>query len=339
MDLKQFAARLRLSPTTVSRVLSGRAAEHRISAETQARVHAAAAKIPLSINHQARSLRLQSTRAIGLIVPDISNPWFAAFAQQVEKAVRARGYSVLLADSREEESLEIESISLMRNHRVDGFIIAPVRGQGEHLVRMARERNRFVLVDRAAPDEGVSSVVLDNAGAAQAAVQLLADAGHRRIGCIRGRPESYVDRERVRGFRAGLRKLSASDTAALIAGEDYGVESGRAATRNLFAQARPPTALVALSNLLALGALEALDELGRRIPDDVSIVSFDEQPWAAHLSPPLTTIAQPVRELGDLATQLLFEQIEARRRTIVPRRVVLPYSIKERGSIGPVRRK
>lgn len=334
MDLKQLAERLKLSPTTVSRVLNGKADAYRIGKETQARVRAAAEKFAISVNQQARSLRLQSTQAVGLIVPDISNPWFAALAQQVEHSVRARGYSVLLADSREDERVEIESLGLMRRHRVDGLIVAPVGGEGGHLVELAKQTHRVVLVDRVARKIEADSVVLDNAGAAKAGVGLLGNAGHRGIACLRGRAASYVDRERVKGFTAALAERKLPVRAEWIAGEDYTVASGRDAMRTLLGGRERPTAVLALSNVLALGALEALREAGLRAPEDVSIVSFDEQPWAAFLSPPLTTIAQPVREMGELAVRCLFERLGQKRRRNPPQRTVLPFSIQERGSVA-----
>ncbi|MBC8009132.1 MAG: substrate-binding domain-containing protein, partial [Burkholderiales bacterium] len=159
-------------------------------------------------------------------------------------------------------------------------------------------------------------------------------AGHRRIACLQGLPASIANGERVAGYRAELKALGLRAAAAWLDGGDYTVESGRSGTELLLALREPPTAILALGNLLALGALEALRVAGRRVPADVSVVSFDEQPWAASLAPPLTTIAQPVADMGSAAMRLLFTGLDAKAASAPSARVVLPFTVIERESVG-----
>jgi LacI family transcriptional regulator len=335
MNLTQLADHLGLSPATVSRVLGGRAAEHRIGRATQARIERAARQLGVTINQQARGLRLRATHTLGLVAPDISNPFFAAFCREMELQARARGYSVLVADSQESVDVERELVRLMLSRNVDGLVVAPVTGRGAHLEELARAVKPLVLVDRVAPGVRAPAVVLDNVAAARAGVRLLAQAGHREIACLQGVPDSTANRERVQGFRAGLAALGLPWRTARLAGGAYSVASGREGTRRLLAQPRRPTAIIALGNLLALGALEALHGAGVRVPEEMSLLSFDEQPWAASLAPPLTTIAQPVQRMAQRSIDLLFRRLAPRRsrRQTVPR-VVLPFTIIRRESVA-----
>jgi DNA-binding LacI/PurR family transcriptional regulator len=182
----------------------------------------------------------------------------------------------------------------------------------------------------------VPAVVLDNFGAARAGVRLLAAAGHRRIACLQGVATSAADRERVLGYRAALKNLGLRPHRAWLAGGDYSVDSGRQGTAQLLALTPRPTAILALGNLLALGAIEALRGAGVVVPDEMSLVSFDEQPWAASLSPALTTIAQPVNEMAIAAVELLFRRLEGKLSARTPRRITLPFTIIERGSLAKI---
>lgn len=334
MNLKQLAQHLGVSPATVSRVLGGKSAAYRIGTATQQKILAAAQDLGVTVNHQARGLRLRTTHTLGLIVPDISNPFFAAFCRRVEQVARPRGYSVLVADSQESTEVERDVLQLMRSRSVDGLIIAPVSGQGEHLKQLIRAGQPLVLVDRVAPGLRAPSVVLDNVGAARAGVRLLAAAGHRQIACLQGLPGSAANQERVSGYRAELTKLGLRAPSAWITGGDYTVESGRLGTLELLRQKQRPTAILALGNLLALGALEAARAAGLSVPGQVSLVSFDEQPWAAALSPALTTISQPVDEMGEQTMALLFRSLSG-SAPAKPPRIVLPFSIMARASVTP----
>lgn len=335
--LKALAASTGLSVSTVSRVLSGKAAAYRISAETEARVRQAAGRQGIVVNEVARGLRLRTTLTLGLVIPDISNPFFAALARHVERLARARGYSVLLADSQERNEVEVEAVRLMRSRRVDGLVVAPVGLDAAHLQPLCQEGWPLVLVDRLCPELDCPGVTADNRAGAQLAVQHLLQRGHRRIACLQGLPEVSANQERVRGYREALAEAGLPIEDDLLIGGDYRIETGREAVRRRFADpCRRPTALLALGNLIALGALQALRELHLAVPGQVSLISFDEQPWAELIDPPLTTVSQPIEALAAQAMERLFAQLQpgaAPLRSPGPT-VRLPVRLIERGSVG-----
>lgn len=332
--LKHLAETTGLSVSTVSRVLSGKAAAYRISKETQARVHQAAGQQGIVVNEVARGLRLRTTQTIGLIIPDVSNPFFAALARHVEHLARARGYSVLLADSQESSEVEAESVRLMRSRRVDGLVVAPVGLDSQHLQPLSDERWPLVLVDRVPSDFNGHGVTCNNHEGARLAVEHLIQQGHKRIVCLQGLPDSSANLERVRGYREALKKARLPVDETLVIGHDYAIETGREAVQKLFAgKPNRPTAILALGNLIALGALQALRALRLKVPRHVSLISFDEQPWAELIDPPLTTISQPIEALAEHAMELLFQQLQSKDLIQKAPTRRLPVILIQRGSV------
>lgn len=332
--LKHLAEATGLSVSTVSRVLSGKADAYRISTETQERVRQAAGSHGIVVNEVARGLRLRTTQTIGLIIPDISNPFFAALARHVEHLARAQGYSVLLADSQENTDVEAESVRLMRSRRVDGLVIAPVGLDSTRLRPPGAESLPLVLVDRIPSDYSGPGVTCDNKEAARMATRHLIDHGHRRIVCLQGLPGSSANQDRVLGYKQALKEAAIPVDESLIIGHDYAIETGREAVQRLFTHLSPaPTALLALGNLIALGALQALRSLQLSVPNQVSLVSFDEQPWAELIDPPLTTLSQPVEALAEKAMDLLFQQFQA-GSALPTQRAHLPVSLISRNSVS-----
>ena len=333
--MKDLASSLGLSVSTVSRVLSGRAEQNRIAPATRARILASAAELGVIVDQQARGLRLRQTLTIGLVIPDIANPFFASFAGAVEKVARAAGYTVLLCDSQESTSIEMEAVHLLQARRVDGMLVAPVGESHAHLLPVQRAGIPLVLADRVFPQWDVPSVVVDNFGGARLAVNHLVGCGHRRIGCVQGLPASYSNRERLRGYQAGLGDAGLEFDPRLLSGSDFTADGGYRATLELCRNPPSrPTALFALGSLLALGALRAIHESGLTVPRDISVVAFDEQPWAEFLSPSLTTVAQPVEALATEAfARLLAAMQPASPPPLAPAVNVLPVTLLPRESV------
>lgn len=345
--LKQLAETTGLSVSTISRVLNGKAAAARISEATRERVLRAAADRGVVINALARGLRLRSTQTLGLLIPDISNPFFSALARQVERASRARGYSVLLGDSEEDAGVEADNLRLMQSRRVDGLIVAPVGGETSHLSDTLTTGLPLVLVDRVPPGLKAPGVAADNSAGAALAVEHLAAAGHRDIGCVQGLAASSTNAARVSGFREAMKNRDLPVPATRLVGRDYTLESARQEAHRLLSRSPRPSAVVALGNLIALGVLHAARDLGLRVPDNLSLVSFDDQPWAEWISPPLTTVAQPVEELGTRAMELFFDQVQANREEGSPentkearnQQLTLPMTLIERNSVRKAKEK
>jgi len=337
--LKLLAERTGVSVSTVSRVLSGKAEKARISEKTRDLVMKEAKLQGIVVNEVARSLRLQTTHTVGLLIPDISNPFFAALARQAARASRERGYSVLLCDCEEDTEVEARNVMLMRSRRVDGLVIAPVGGRHEHLEAVMAAGTPLVLLDRIFPDLAVPGVAADNAAGAALAVNHLIKAGHKRIGCLQGLPESSTNAARVDGFLETMQRNHLPVPGSWVTGRDYTLESARNDALGLLSQKERPTAIVALGNIIALGVLHAARELRLKVPDDLSLVSFDDQPWAELISPPLTTVDQPVDMLGERAMELFFKILDDSKAGIKnsATRIVLPMRLIERGSVKPLK--
>ena len=309
--LKCIGDKLNVSVSTVSRVLSGQGKRYRISKKTEAAVLAEAKRLDFSPNQLARGLRLKRTHTLGLVIPDISNPFFASLARYVELEARKSGYAVFLCDSEERTDIEVASVKLMQSHKVDGIITSPVGQSSEHLSALCQAGLPIVIVDRYFPQMNLPFVTSDNFDGALQGVSHLIENGHKNIACIQGLPTSAPNIDRVNGYKAALSEHHVKLQDNLIIGDDFGKRNGYISTKLLLKRAPRPTALFSVGNLITLGALQAIAEEGLKVPDDISLVSFDEQPYFAFLSTPMTTIAQQVETMGQIAVSLLLGQIDA----------------------------
>ncbi len=308
-NIKELAGKLGVSVTTVSRVLNGKSEKFRISKSTRRKVLEAARKYHYSPNRIARGLKLEKTETIGLIIPDIANPYFGSIAKTIEMEAHKSGYSIILSDSLDDINTEAELLQLLTGRKVDGIIIAPTGKSSKHVTEIQEQGIPVVVIDRYFPDANLPFVTTDNYTGAFLAVQHLIEMGHRRIACIQGINGISANNERVRGYKEVLQKNNLEVDEALILGIDFGEKNGYIQTQKVLALTNRPTAIFALSNLISLGTLRALKEAGLTVPDDISIVSFDEQPYSAFLACPMTTVEQPREKIGRLAFDFLLKMI------------------------------
>ena len=332
--LQCIADRSGVSVTTISRVLSGQADRYRISKQTEAAVRQIAKEVNFVPNQLARGLRLKKTLKVGLVIPDVSNPFFAGIARQVTLGARKHEYSVVLCDSQDNIDLELRSLALLQSQHVEGVVLCPVGQSGEHLAQFSGGRLPIVLVDRFFEDLPIPYVSSDNAGGARQATEHLLANGHRRIACLQGLPNTSPNESRVRGYKEALSRHQVPFEEALVVGDSFSEQSGYIETKLLLRNEPGITAILALSNLNALGCIRALAEEKRRIPEDISIVSFDDPPYAAYLATPMTSVAQSYSEMGDVAVKLLFDQIQSTRGQprggiLIPTSLVVRESVKQ----------
>ena len=288
--LQQIADQSGVSVSTISRILSGQAGRYRISKKTETAVLALARKVNFVPNQLARGLRLKKTLSIGLVIPDISNPFFAGIAQQVALGTHKHGYSVILCDSQDSVELEAQSLALLQSRSIEGVVLCPVGQSAKHLTAYEDGGLPMVLVDRYFPDISIPFVSSDNVAGARLATELLISHGHRRIICLTGLRGTSPNEFRIQGYKEALAKHQIPLDASLIVGDSFNEESGYIETKLLLRTQPDARAILALSNLNALGAVRALAEEKRKIPDDISIISFDDPPYAPYLSPPMTTV-------------------------------------------------
>ncbi|MEO1263309.1 MAG: LacI family DNA-binding transcriptional regulator [Bacteroidota bacterium] len=326
ITIKQIADMLNISSTTVSRVLNGRARQYRISERTEQLVREAAEKHHFQPNQIALNLRLNKTNTIGLVIPDISNPFFANLARTAETALRLRDKMILLCDTNDDTVREKESLQLLMGRKVDGLLVAPVGLSGSHFESFTHIPTVFI--DRYFTELPIPFVATDNFQGAYEATEYLIKKGHRHITCIQGLELTVSNRERVKGFTEAMKDHGLPMLDDQVVGDDFSIANGHSAMLKLASKNRP-TAIFALNNQIAIGAMQAIHELGLRIPQDVSIISFDEQPYFELTAPPVTTVRQPVAEIGEAAVQSLFDLMEG--KNVVPK--LLPPALIERKSV------
>ncbi|MEA1897495.1 MAG: LacI family DNA-binding transcriptional regulator [Bacteroidota bacterium] len=327
ITIKELAKLLDLSPTTVSRVLSGNAKKYRISDATEKLVKKTAKQYQYEPNQIARNLRLKETNTIGLVIPDISNLFFANLARIIEIELRKRGKLILLSDTHDNSDLEIETLMFLFGKKVDGMLIAPVGLKSEHLQRFTHVP--MVMIDRYFTKLSVPYVSTDNFAGAYVATEYLINKNHSQIACIQGLVNAISNKERVRGFQKAIDDYGISSENIKIWGTDFSIENGYNTAKKLLVQASPPTAIFTLGNQIAIGAMRAIKENGLKIPKDISIISFDDQAYFDLTSPPLTTIRQPIDLIGQEAVRILFDLIDGKKTESK----LLPAKLIERSSV------
>jgi LacI family transcriptional regulator len=344
-DVAQAAG---VSTATAARALGGYGS---VREETRQRVQAAAAELGYRANSLARSLITGSTNTIGVVLADIENSFFARALRGIADTAHTEGFEVVLVNSDEDLGNERNAVRVLTEKRVDGLVVCPADARDtSHLRGVLNAGIPLVLLDRRVPRLAADVAGIDNHAAARAATAHLLAAGHKRIGLLTGGDPSLTEALHVSGL-VGVERLAATTVGtraagyrdallaagvpvdpALVSVEGFHREEAAAATRRLLELPEPPTAILALDSLLALGVLQALRDRGLSCPEDVSLVGFDDAEWAVVTSPPLTVVAQPVYEIGVEACRLLLRRMQG--GTHRPVRKVMPAELIVRESVG-----
>lgn len=332
VTLNDIADLAGVSVSTVSRVLNNKAAKYRISPETESVILEAAKKLNYRPNQIARGLRLKKTNTVGIIAPDISNPFFAYIIKRVQNLAHNLGYSVVVCNTDENLDQEIEHVNVMYRNRVDGLIAMPVGQEYNHYAEWFERGRPLVLLDRCFDAINASSVVVDNHTGSFEAVEHLIRHGHERIAFIQGLPGTYTNNERLRGYRDALSKHDIPYDSELVVGGDFREENGYMEAKLLLTSSEPPTAIFATSDLITLGALKAITEEGLSIPEDISLIMFDDFDFAPYLRCPVTAVRQPKEMMGEMAVKLLSEELSGPRRD--GKRIVLKTTLVVRDSVA-----
>ncbi|MEO6244939.1 MAG: LacI family DNA-binding transcriptional regulator [Opitutaceae bacterium] len=307
-SLHEVAARANVSIATVSRVLNK---SDKVVPATRARVEQALRDLNYRPSRVARRLRMKDGRAhlVGLIIPDIQNPFYAEIARGVEDAAYASEYALLLCNSDENPDKERFYLDVMRAESVDGIILPPFDDTDVAVIETVKTGMPVVCVDRSLANLKTDLVEVDNYQGAIKAVNHLIDRGHTGIALIEGRTGVSTSRERRRGYLDALATRGIAPRTEFMRAGDFKQESGHVLTRELLALPEPPTALFVCNNLMTVGALAALHHAGRRVPQELGLVGFDDLPWAEALDPPPTVVRQPAYEVGRQAMELLLKRI------------------------------
>jgi DNA-binding LacI/PurR family transcriptional regulator len=265
----------------------------------------------------ARRLRMEATQILGLIISDITNPFFTSVVRGIEDVAYANQYSLLLCNSDEDPARESLYVDVLQAERVAGIIISPADENSTSCEPLLRNDVPVTVMDRRLRQFDVDTVLVDNVKGAYQATSHLIRLGHRRIGLIGGPSRITTGRERQEGYEKALTEHGLELNQRLIKIGDFKQDSGYQRACELLEMADLPTAIFAANNLMTLGALNAIHEKGLNIPQDIAIVGFDDMPWAPSLDPPLTAVSQPTYELGCTAANLLLQRIADKGREIV----------------------
>jgi len=306
ITIKEIAREAGVSISTVSRVINSTTP---VSESLKSRVIKAIEKLGYTPDHIARGLRKGQTGVVGFVLPDISNPFFATTARGAEDFLRCKGYVLMFCDSDQNELQETEALKMLLSRRVDGLLFTGT-GQYNKLIDQYRERQiPVVFLDRIYnSSQNISYVVADNIGGMRKLVDYLVETGHKSFALLNGNKQVHTAQDRYVGFTESLENHGLKNYTVVFG--EFTYESGKSMVRSLTSI---PDAIVCGNDLIAYGAIEELELMGYRVPEDVSVTGFDDIPFSKHYKPPLTTVKQPAYEMGKKAAEMLLKMMKTRK--------------------------
>jgi len=320
--IKEIADRARVSIGTVSNVINGTAV---VSIRRRERVLAAIRELDYHPNHVARSLKLRTTRMLGMVISDITNPFFPQLVRGAEDVALKHNYLLITFNTDDNLERERQVLSVLRQRRVDGvlLVVAPNAGNDSHIRDTLKSGVPTVCLDRLPAGIEIDSVTVDNVGGARTCVKHLIAMGHRGIAILTGPARLQTAAERLQGYKEALIEAGLPIDPGMIREGDFRVESGYHLGRELLAGAGRPTAVFVGNNMMSLGLLRAVGELGLHCPEDIAVAIFDDFPFADAFRPRLTAVAQPAYSIGYRGAELLIERIEKKLVDPTPVRIRL----------------
>ena len=306
--MKDVATAAGVSIATVSATLSGASF---VSPELQARVNAAIAALGYERNSMASGLKRGTSSLIGLIVSDVTNPFFTEFVDHVQNQAREAGFSVLLGISNHDVAREAGLLRLMRSHQAAGTILCPAGGIVDYAPeRLGLGRMKLAAADNASSDLDFDTVTMDNRKAAMLAMAHILSFGHRRIATMAGRAGQMVSRQRLDGFHDALAAHGLQADPALVRHGDFRIEDAFRSTQEILALPERPTALFVANNLMLIGVMKALAEARVAVPWEMSVASIDDFPWGSAFMPALTVVRQPIAAMATAALNRLLQRMD-----------------------------
>jgi len=323
-----------VSVSTAARVLSG----HGYAAEgTRRRVLEAAKELGYVPNQIARSLRTRQSNLVGLLIGDVENSFYSVIAKNVEAVAKDAGYHVVLCNSDDDPTSELEYLKLLEAMQVDALVVTPTTKNRRALANLIDQGMVIVQVDRRVERLAADAILVDNEAGAVSAVTSLIDAGHTEIGILAGDVEVPTARQRLAGYERALGERGIPIRPELITTGSFHREHAIEDATELIRAEPPPTAVFAANNILAEALLIALDHEGLRVPRDVSVVAFDDVQWMSMVEPAVTAVRQPIADIARSAAELVFRRLREGRDGR-PSTVVFRTELVERASVGPPRR-
>lgn len=331
--IRDVARRAGVSPTTVSHVIN---ASRNVDPRTAARVQAAITELKYHPNALARSMRRGQTHTIGVVLPDISNPFFGDLARQIEGEMFEAGYSAIICNTDGDTDKELRYLDVLLSKKVDGLVLIAANQPSDRLRHIIEVGPTTVVVDRALDDLPTSHVVVANHRGGQVAGEHLLELGHRDIGVVAGPGGLGTSAQRLEGFRHALARADIVVEDRHVFHGDFKAASGRIALHEWMAEDALPTAVFAENDMMALGLLSAAHSAGVQVPGRLSVVGFDGIAFTAESSPALTTVAQSTARMASVTVTLLLDHLKDSQAP--PQCVELPVELLVRGSTAPLLR-
>jgi LacI family transcriptional regulator len=334
-NIRSVAERAGVSTASVSRYLNGKT----VSPAAEKRILAAVQELGYAPSHVARSLKLRRTMTIGMVIPDITNPFFPAVVRGVEDTARQAGFALVLMNADEDADREWDCLRALQSQRCDGALLIIAARASVHARRHELQQLELpvVYLDRV-PDFEADAVITDNRGSAQEAVRHLVRLGHTRIAVLTPKADVSVHRERVEGYRRALAEAGLAAPAEYEAHASPTGSDGYSAASALLALPERPSAVFVTSNILTIGAMAAIEGHGLACPDDISVVGYDNHAWQDVFHPRLTVVSQPAYAMGARAAELLISRINARHAG-PPEQILLQSTLVVRESCGLYRKR
>ena len=323
VNIKTVAQKAGVSTATVSRVIREYPG---VREDTRKKVLKAIKELNYEINAVARNLRQKKTNTIGVIVGNVLSQFYSIIAKSVEDTANKYGYNVILCNGDENPEKELKYLKVLKSNRVDGIILTPTGKNAEYVNWLIESGTKVILLDRLINGVDCDSVLVDNENGAYNAVKYLVDQGYRKIAIINGYIDRTTGRGRLNGYLKALREAGIPKDDSLIKIGNFKKRSGINLARELLESTNKPEAIFVANLDMTLGALITIKEMGLKIPDGIAVIGFDDPEWTLILNPPITTVSQPVYNLGSAAAEMLISKIENKETRIDNKPLIMTLS-------------
>jgi len=328
--IKDVAELARVHPSTVSRVINN---DSRISEKTKEKVILIINKLGYTPNALARGLKTKRTYTLGILIPDITNPFFAEIARGVEDAANKNNFNVILCNTDDKLKKERTYLQILRGKRVDGLILGTAHIKDKSILELEREKFPYILVSRNIEGLDKNCIIVDDVEGGMMATEYLIKLGHRRIAHITGPLKTRSALNRLEGYKLALKKYEIAYRDELVGEGDFKIKGGYQIMKKFLKLTEPPAAIFAANDLLALGAMQAIQKKSFHVPEDFSVVGFNDIELASFVYPALTTIRQPMLEMGAIAVKMLLRIIEEgefnQRKIVLKPKLIIRESCKK----------
>lgn len=304
--MKDIARRTGLGLATISSYFNG----GNVREKNRIKIEEAIEELHYEVNEVARGLKTNATRTIGVVIPELNNTFCAEIITGMEDVLRSHGYATIVCDCRTDKKLEQEAVEFLTRRRVDGIINMPVDEEGNHLKRFQKTGKPIVLIDRKIQGINCDSVLVDNKKAAEDAVRYFIERGHRNIGIIGGPEEVFTAQERMAGYYKALESAGIPVSESLIWHGDYTIQGGVRGLEELVQNNPEMTAVFVTNYEMTMGAMIGVNELGIRIPEQLSMIGFDNLQFARACNPKLTIVAQPTDGIAKEVAKVMLNHLE-----------------------------